>query len=337
MKTNIIATIGPVSQNPEMLKSLLGLGFDIARMNFSHCTEAEYIERKKIIKKYAGENTKILADLCGPRIRVGELPTEGVTLVDDQIVTFNTDKKTAKKEDIIVEDPYLHSDLKISDPLLLANGLIETEVIKIEETRIFCKVISGGVLFSRKAINVPYTILTTSAFTTKDAKDLEFALSQDVDFVALSFVQSAQDIKDLRKRISNEKVKIIAKIERKSAVENIDEIIKASDGVMIARGDLGVELPYEDIPIIQKEIIRRARFSGKKAITATQMLSSMVHNPHPTRAEVSDIANAIIDGSTAVMLSDETASGNYPLESLATMRRVAERMEAFLTTREFFV
>lgn len=335
MRTKIIATIGPTSEDEAVLTQLLELGIDIARMNFSHCTREEYENRKAIIKHVAAGKTKMLADLCGPRIRVGELPDEGIMLADDEVIIFNNDKNSLNEAEILVEDPYLHTDLKVGDPLLLANGQMETQVIKLEGSRIFCKVISGGVLFSRKAINVPHTKLTTSAFTIKDGHDLEYALSQGVDYVAMSFVQSGEDIDALKKRINDSRVKVIAKIERKTAVDNMDEIIRASDGIMIARGDLGIELPYEEIPILQKEIIRRCRFAGKFAITATQMLSSMVHNSHPTRAEVSDIANAVMDGSTHVMLSDETANGSYPLEALKAMHRVVNRTEQFLFDRDY--
>jgi pyruvate kinase len=306
---------------------MIEAGMSIARMNFSHCTYPEYLERKRHIEKASKKlkkSVQILQDLQGPRIRVGEMPKEGLELKEGDLVVFSTNKK--KEGTIFVDNPYLHLDIKTGHPIYLANGEMELIVKKKKGSEIYAEVVRGGVLYSRKGVNVPHTELTTSGLTRKDVKDLKFGLKHKADYVAISFVQSAEDILRARKMIGS-KAKIIAKIESALALKNIDAIIQASDGVMIARGDLGIEVPYEKLPFIQKNIIRQANWHGKPSITATQMLTSMIGHPHPTRAEVSDIANAIWDGTDAVMLSDETASGKYPIRSVKAMAKVARQAE----------
>jgi pyruvate kinase len=335
MRTKIVATIGPKSESPEMLEAFIKEGMDVARMNFSHCSFDEYKKRRDTILKIAkklGKKVKLLQDLQGPRIRVGEMPKDGRKLVEGEKVVFSTSKKVAEGV-IHVDDPYLHLDIKVGDPMYLANGDIEVSVKEKKGKDIITKVVRGGTLFSRKAVNVPHTKLTMSGPTEKDFKDLEYALSVGVDLVAVSFVQSKEDIEKIRK-VTGTKVKIIAKIESAFALKNIDEIIRASDGIMIGRGDLGIEIPIEEVPYATKNLIQQSRWHGKPCITATQMLYSMVSSPRPTRAEVSDIANAVWDGSDAVMLSDETASGNYPLESLKMMARTVAKAESYLYGRE---
>lgn len=325
MQTKIIATIGPKSETPEILKSLVREGMDIARMNFSHCTYEEHKERVSNLKKVSKslkKEVKILQDLKGPRIRVGELPPAGIELKDGETIYFSTDSKCPAGH-IFMNDPYIHLDLKVGDPIYLANGVMEAEVHKISGRQITCRVIRGGILHSRKAVNAPHTKLTTSGLTKKDIQDVKFGLEQGVDYIAMSFVQSAKDVEHLRK-LTGGKAKIISKIESAIGLGNIEEIIKVSDAIMIARGDLGVEMPMEKLPFIQKHLTELAIWHGKGVIAATQMLSSMISHLHPTRAEVSDIAHAVWDGVDAVMLSDETAAGDYPVLALRAMAKVVQ-------------
>ncbi len=332
MRTKIVATIGPRSESAETLAELVSAGMDIARMNFSHCQPEEFKTRKARIKSAAdaaGRHVKILQDLRGPRIRVGVLPDEGVRLTEDQEVVFATNGEKDPPAGIIrIDDPYLHLSIKIGDPLFLANGDLELIVEKTEGARITGRVIRGGRLFSRKAVNVPNTELTTTGPTEKDMADVEFALGEGVDYIAVSFVQTAKDIERLRKIVGTS-AKIIAKIETAFSLKHIDSIIQASDGIMVARGDLGIEIPIEQVPYVQKNLIRQAIWHGKPAITATEMLRSMITSERPTRAEVSDIANAVWDGSDGVMLSDETASGNYPVLALKTMVKIVQSAEKY--------
>lgn len=328
MQTKIIATVGPKSESPEVIKSLVREGMDVARMNFSHCTYEEYKNRVSHIKKFSKNlkrEVKILQDLKGPRIRVGELPKDGRLLQDGETIYFSTDPK-APTTHIYLNDPHIHLDLKVGDPVFLASGIMEAEVTRISNKTITCRVIRGGVLYSRKAVNAPNTKLTTSGLTKKDIEDVKFGLKEGVDYIAMSFVQSAKDVEHLRKLVGN-KAKIISKIESAVGLRNIEEIVEASDSIMIARGDLGVEMPMEKLPFIQKHLTQLAIWHGKGVIAATQMLSSMINHPHPTRAEVSDIANAVWDGVDAVMLSDETAAGEHPLEALRVMVKVVKEAE----------
>jgi len=313
-------------------------GMHIARMNFSHCTYEEYKNRKKYIEKIRKEEkiqVHIMQDLQGPRLRVGELPKKGLLLEENDEFVFTTEKTKAKGI-IHIDDPYIHDDIEVGEPMYLTNGAMELVVTKVVGTKIYARVIRGGLLFSHKAINLPQTTLTTSGLTEKDVRDVEFALKEGVEYIALSFVQSAKDVIRLRELVGK-KAKIISKIERALALKHIDEIIQVSDSIMVARGDLGAELPVEEVPFIQKNIIRHAYWHNKGTITATQMMLSMVSHPQPTRAEVSDVANAILDKSDAVMLSDETASGEYPVESVATMARIIQRTERHLYSRQSYL
>ncbi len=329
MRTKIVATIGPKSESKEMIYKFVEAGLDIARMNFSHCTYDEYKARKVLIaeaNKALGKNVLIQQDLKGPRLRVGTMPAEGRELKNGEVITFTTDKEGCKPEEIYISDPYIHADIKVNDPIYLSSGEMELVVTGVSGDRFTATVIRGGRLFSNKGVNVPNTKLTTSGLTDKDIEDVKFAVAEGVDYVALSFVQDVNDVIRLRELVGP-KVKIVAKIEMALALKNLDAIMQASDSVMVARGDLGTEITLEKVPYVQKHLIRTAAWYGKGSITATQMLSSMMNNPHPTRAEVSDIANAVWDGTDAVMLSDETAAGNYPLEALQTLIRITKEAE----------
>ncbi len=338
MRTKIVATIGPQSDSFAVMRDMAVAGMHIARMNFSHCSYEEYKNRKKYIEKiYKEEKIKvhIMQDLQGPRLRVGELPKKGLLLEEGKELIFTTEK-TKQKGIIHIDDPYVHDDIKVGETMYLTNGAMELVISKVSGTKIYARVLRGGILFSHKAINLPQTKLTTSGLTEKDIRDVEFALQTGVDYIALSFVQSAKDVLRLRELVGN-KVKIVSKIERALALKHIDEIIQASDSIMVARGDLGAELPIEEVPFIQKNIIRHAYWHGKGTITATQMMLSMVSRPQPTRAEVSDVANAILDGSDAVMLSDESASGQYPVESVVAMNRIIQKTEKYSYGRQNYL
>ena len=327
MRTKIIATIGPVSDSPDMIRRFVEAGMDIARVNFSHCTEKNFLlyQTRIAAARRAKRPIPIMQDLQGPRIRVGELPPEGVKLVEGTLVSFST--KRGDPGAVFVDSPRLHSDVRRGETIYLANGDMELAIIRIAGTRITARVTRGGTLYSRKGVNLPNTKLSNSGLTPKDVRDVRFALKHGVRMFAISFVQTAGDVAALR-RIVGPRATIIAKIETALGVKNIDEIIRASDAIMIARGDLGIEIAAEKIPFIQKNLIRHAGWYGKGTITATQMLTSMIDHARPTRAEVSDIANAVWDGTDAVMLSDETASGNHPFEALRTMVRVVAQAES---------
>jgi len=327
MKTKIVATIGPKSESLEVLPKMIEAGMDVARMNFSHCAPEEYKTRKGIIAEAApklGREVAILADLQGPRIRVGKLPEEGRELVRGEKVLFNIKGETDGQ--IFVDEPSLLESVEIGHPIFLSSGEMELVVTKKNDENFEAEVMRGGVLFSRKGVNAPETHLKMSGLTEKDMSDLEFVLSEGVDYVAISFVQSGADMRRVKDIIKG-RAKTIAKIETAQALKNIDEIIRESDSIMIARGDLGVEIPMERVPFVQKNLVRHAHWYNKGAIVATQMLLSMVQNKKPTRAEVSDVANAILDGADAVMLSDESAGGHYPLESVEMITKIAAETE----------
>ena len=337
MNTKIIATIGPASDKPETIEQMALLGANVLRNNFAHCTFDEYQTRFATIKKINEKHKldiKVQVDLRGPVIRIGEnIPKSGMIVKEGEILTFVTAPCQDKKPgEIIVDDPYLHADIQSGDPMLIESGMIELIIVEQDKDshKFKAKVTVGGTIFPKKAINLPTTKLTTCSITDKDIKDLEFVLSVGVDIVALSFVSNKEDIEYLRKLINDKKVQIWAKIERREAIKNIDEIIESADGIIVARGDLGVETPFEQLPILQKNIVRKCLQSLKPAVVATQMLKNMTTSPYPTRAEVSDIANAILDGAHYVWLSDETANGQYPLEALKVMKKVTEAVDNYL-------
>lgn len=339
MHTKITATVGPRCDSAELIHGMVEAGMDIARMNFSHCTPEEFLQRQKLIRtaeKKLKRTVSLLQDLQGPRIRVGKLPDESIVLEEGVPYVFSHDAQKSASPCIPIDDPYLHLDIKSGDPFYLANGSMELVVTSVRGGRITAQCLRGGTLFSRKGINVPQTRYQRGALTPKDIADAKFGAAHGVDYMGLSFVQTADDVVKLRKALGTSKVKIIAKIERAVALEHIDEIIRVSDGIMVARGDLGIEIPAEDVPIVQKNLIRQAHWHGKPVMVATQMLLSMIASNHPTRAEVSDVANAVFERADALCLSDETANGAYPVEAVKTMRRIITRIDHFLHQDNFF-
>jgi len=332
-KTKIVCTIGPASQNQQTLEAMIKAGMNVARLNFSHGSHpdhAQVIERLREVSNHVNTPVAILQDLCGPKIRVGEIPSPGIRLEPGDILTLTNAATTGTGNRVAVSYADLPRDVEKGDVILLADGMMELEVIRTTDVDIDCRVIIGGVLTSHKGINLPSGTIRAPALTEKDKKDLEFGLALDVDFVALSFVRRPEDVNEVKRIIAaaGKKTPVIAKIEKHEAVNNIDAIIGAADGIMVARGDLGVEIPLETVPTIQKELVRKANAAGKPVIIATQMLRSMVDAPRPTRAEATDVANAVLDGTDALMLSEETASGNYPVKAVVYMSRIAESSEA---------
>ncbi len=326
--TKIIATLGPASDEPEMIETLFEAGVDVFRMNFSHGGHADHAARIRAIRQLetqVGRPIGILADLQGPKLRIGDLKAD-VELVEG--ARFRLDMKKAKGDQSRAPLPHkeIFQAIEVGEDLLIDDGRLRLRVTRLGKDYAETEVIAGGVLKSRKGVNVPEALLPLKAMTDKDRIDLRFALDQGVDWVALSFVQRPEDIAEARKLIAG-RAGVMAKIEKPAALRDIDEIVEQSDGVMVARGDLGVELPAEDVPGLQKRLIRICRAAGKPVVVATQMLESMVTAPVPTRAEVSDVATAIYDGADAVMLSAETASGAHPREAVALMNRVIQRVE----------
>ena len=338
-KAKIVATIGPASQDEAVLEKLISAGMNVARMNFSHGTHEEHAERISLIRKLSvktGRSIGILQDLQGPKIRVGQLD-EPIQLSEDEMVTLyvtGTYPPDDCEQQIPVDFRQLFDAVQASDRLLLDDGRLALEVVSVKDRNtLTAKVVVGGPLTSHKGINLPGVRLRISGFTDKDEADLAFGIEQDVDAVAISFVRTAEDVKKVRyamERFSKggRMPMLIAKLEKPEAVDNLDAIIDIVDGVMVARGDLGVELPPERVPALQKHIIRTANARAKLVITATQMLESMITNPLPTRAEASDVANAVFDGTDALMLSAETASGKYPVESVKMMDRIIREAES---------
>lgn len=333
--TKIVATIGPSCSTEEVLEEMVKAGMNCARLNFSHGSyenhESLYNAIRNVEKKL-DEPVAIMQDLQGPKIRIGVMPPTGKTITVGDMVTFNTAILEYSGDEIPVDFPDLHKYLKAGEGLLINDGRIETKIVKVEGTKIFTEVVEGGLLESRKGINLPDSELPISSLTAKDKEDLKFGVKLGVDLVAVSFVNSAQDILDTRFLIEEYQkelnikaeypIKIIAKIERRAAVENIKEILSATDGVMVARGDMGVEMKASEVPLIQKHIIDEANAIAKPVIVATQMLDSMQTSRRPTRAEVSDVANAVIDHADAVMLSNETATGKHPALVVKTMAEI---------------
>jgi pyruvate kinase len=332
-KTKVVCTIGPASESPETLRKLILAGMNVARLNFSHGTHREHKEKIDRLRSLASELERpiaILQDLCGPKIRVGQIPSPGLELKPGQSLILTTEEIVADGNRVHVSYQNLPSDVRVGDRLLLADGLMEIVVRKIWGHDVTCDVVTGGVLTSNKGINMPTGTLKAPSLTEKDKADLLFGLDCDVDYVALSFVRSAADIQEIKAIIGDygKNTPVIAKIEKHEAVENIDEILTATDGIMVARGDLGVEIPLDQVPYIQKRLVRKANEAGKPVIIATQMLRSMVASPRPTRAEAADVANGVLDGADAIMLSEETASGEYPVLAVEFMVRIADSAEA---------
>jgi len=341
-KTKIICTLGPSTDNGDVLRELIVNGMDVARFNFSHADHEEHLGRLLKIEKLREElkiSVATLLDTKGPEIRIGTFKDDKkIQLVEGQTFTLTTRAIEGDENQVSISYPNLINDVEIGTTILIDDGLIETKVTDITSTDIICEVKNGGTISNRKGVNVPSVHLSMPFISEKDRDDILFAIEHNYDFIAASFVRTAEDVKDIKKLLNehNSQTKIIAKIENMQGVENIDEIIKAADGIMIARGDMGVEIPYEEVPVIQKMIIKKVYDSGKPVITATQMLDSMMKNPRPTRAETTDVANAIYDGTSAIMLSGETASGSYPLEAFKTMSKIAVRTEADIDYKKRF-
>lgn len=341
-KTKIVCTIGPSSESLENTKKLITAGMNVARLNFSHGDFEEHGNRIKTIRQAAQELNKtvaILLDTKGPEIRLGKLKEEPIELVQGEYITLTTEEILGDKDRIPVTYKDLPGDVSVGSTILIDDGLIGLTVIDIQGTEIKCQIVNSGPIKSKKGVNVPGVAISMPGMTEKDANDIKFGIEMGVDFIAASFVRRASDVMEIRElleRYNAPDIQIISKIENQQGVDNLDEILEVSDGLMVARGDLGVEIPAEEVPLVQKRMIEKCNRAGKPVITATQMLDSMQRNPRPTRAEASDVANAIFDGTDAIMLSGETAAGKYPVESVQTMSRIAERAESALHYREIF-
>ncbi len=332
-RTKILATIGPSTQSQEMLEKMLKAGMNAMRLNFSHGDFAEHQGKvdnlRKAIEK-TGIPASIMQDLGGPKIRIGDFSTESINLKEGQTFTITTDKIVGDETRVSVNYEPLPREVQKGGTILLHDGKKRLEIIDIKGNDVICKVIVGGDMKGRRGMNLPGAHLSISSITEKDKKDLEFGIANDVDFVAFSFARRAADIVELRQILETRKLnaKIIAKVEDVEGLENLDEILKLVDGIMIARGDMAIEIGAEHVPMVQKNIIKKCNKLGKIVITATHMLESMIKNPVPTRAEVSDIANAILDGTDAIMLSEESTLGEYPVEAVKVMDKVARRVES---------
>jgi pyruvate kinase len=333
-RTKIVCTLGPTSSDPETIRALIDAGMDVARMNFSHGTHEEHRERVHRVREAAqdaGRVVSILQDLQGPKIRVGQIRDGSVMLREGQELVITTEPmEEGTRERVFIDYETLPQDAEVGGRILIDDGLLELKITGINETELQTRVVEGGPLRSRKGVNLPNIRTSTPSLTEKDLKDLELGLELDVDLVALSFVRQRSDVQELTDRIyhAGKNIGVIAKIEKPEAVRNIDDILDVVDGIMVARGDLGIEMPMEEVPATQKDLIGRAMSSAKPVITATQMLESMVENPRPTRAEASDVANAVLDGSDAVMLSAETAVGDHPVRVVKAMNQIIQKAEA---------
>ena len=331
-KAKIVATVGPASRSKEVLRELIKAGADVFRLNFSHGTHEDHqqtIDLVRELNEELGTHIALLQDLQGPKIRVDHVENNGVEIVAGQKLIITTAEGLGTKDRVSTSYKLLSKDVKIGDSILIDDGNLEVKVTLIDGEDVHTSVVYGGILKSRKGINLPNTVVSAPSLTEKDNIDLQYGLKQGLDWVALSFVRKASDIIELRKILdaAGSSTKIIAKIEKPEALQNIDEIIRVTDGIMVARGDLGVEIPGQEVPVWQKRIIKKCNQLGKPVIVATQMMESMVENPRPTRAETNDVANAILDGADAVMLSAESASGKYPVESVLAMSNTIATIE----------
>ena len=331
-KTKIVCTIGPASESPETVRALLKAGMNVARLNFSHGTNEEHLARITTLREAAAEldvNLAILLDIQGPKIRVGRLKDGPIELVQGQEYILTVDPYEGDEEKIHVDYPYLNRDLRPGSIIYIDDGLLELRVQEIKGPDVICQVSVGGELSSRKGLSLPGVDVDLPPITREDAEHIRFGVAHDVDFIAASFVRRAEHVEAVRKiiREAGGNQQIISKIESNAGLRNIDEILAASDGIMVARGDLGVEISTEEVPLAQKMLIRKCNLAGKPVITATQMLDSMMRNPRPTRAEVTDVSTAIFEGTDCVMLSGETAMGKYPVKAVQVMDKIARRME----------
>mgnify|MGYP000077322775 FL=1 len=330
-KTKIVCTIGPACSDKKTLTEMAKAGMNIARLNFSHGTHEEHLEKINLIKEIREELNlpiAILLDTKGPEYRIKTFKNGKELLKDGGEFTFTTREVEGTDRIVSVSYPMLHEEVKPGDRILVNNGLLIFKVKKIEDRDIVCEIIAGGEISDRKSMSFPNKVLKQVYLSEQDKADIEFGIKNDIDFIACSFVSCRQDLVDVKNFIgTSADVGIIAKIENRSGIDNIEEICEECEGIMIGRGDMGVEIPFEDLPAIQKQLITKCRLLGKRVITATEMLESMIHNPRPTRAEISDVANAVYDGTSAIMLSGETAAGKYPVLTVRTMARIAERTE----------
>lgn len=341
-KTKIICTLGPATDQPGILDALVQEGMSVARFNFSHGNYEEHEKRLNALKEARTKYQKPIAallDTKGPEIRVKSFKAGKVELKPEQLFRLCFGDVEGNEEQVTITCKELYKDVSVGKRILLDDGLIEMQVEAIEDKDIVCRVVNGGIVSNNKGVNVPDVHLSLPYVSEKDRNDILFGIAKDFDFVAASFVRRADDVRQIRKILvdnGGKNIEIISKIENREGVDNIDEIIEVSDGIMIARGDMGVEIASEEVPVIQKMIIKKVYEAGKKVITATQMLDSMMKNPRPTRAETTDVANAIYDGTSAIMLSGETAAGRYPVEALQTMMRIATRTEQDIDYRKRF-
>lgn len=341
-KTKIVCTIGPACENEQVMSELCLAGMNVARLNFSHGTHADHLEKINLIKKVREKLNlpiAIMLDTKGPEYRIKKFENGSITVNDGDTFTFTTDEVIGNEKRVSVNYKGLVNDLSIGDKILVNNGLVIFQVNELTETDAICKVLVGGELSNSKSMSFPNKVLNQEYLSEQDKRDLLFGIEQGVDFIACSFVSRRQDLVDIKsflKANGGENIDIIAKIENRSGVDNIEEICKECDGVMVARGDLGVEIPFEELPVTQKHLITKCRMLGKRVITATEMLESMINNPRPTRAEISDVANAVYDGSSAVMLSGETAMGKYPVLTVETMSKIIEKTESYINYDTLF-
>ena len=333
-KTKIVCTIGPASETEEIMTGLCKAGMNVARLNFSHSTHEEHQRRIDLIKKVRSElkvPIAIMLDTKGPEYRIKTFKNQKIMLKDGDYFVFTSDDIIGDETRVAVSYPNLPNELSVGDTILLNNGLLTFEVVSISGTNIECSVIIGGELSDRKSMSFPGKVMKQEYLSEQDKKDIAFGVQNDVDYIACSFVSKKQDLIDVHnylKELNADDIELIAKIENQSGFDNIEEICEECDGIMIARGDMGVEIPFKMLPAIQKKLITKCRLLGKRVITATEMLESMISNPRPTRAEISDIANAVYDGTSAIMLSGETAAGKYPIESVKVMAEIAETTES---------
>ena len=332
-RTKIVCTIGPASRSFQAIEGLVSTGMDVARLNFSHGTQADHDEVISLIRQVSektGHPVAILQDLAGTKIRLGKIELGQVVLEAGRSFTLTSKNVPGNHRSVTVNYSGLVADVAPGATVLLSDGAIELEVLETTDEDVLCRVVVGGSISSHKGVNLPTSSLNVTSFTVKDQDDLAFGIGRGVDYVATSFVRTVEDVLAIKRFIEehNSLIPIVAKIEKWEAVENIDDIVRAVDGIMVARGDLGVEVPLEQVPRIQKMLIEKSNRAGKPVITATQMLGSMVDSPRPTRAEVTDVANAVLDGTDALMLSEETAIGKYPIETVGTMAKIAEEAES---------
>ena len=333
-RTKIVATIGPASKSPEIIRQMLNAGMNVARLNFSHGSYEDHGEMVKLLRQVAKEcDTPItlLQDLQGPKIRIGLLPSGEIELVEGELLTLvPIDSFDNQPNTVPIDYPYLAEEAQPGAQVLLDDGLLELKIEEIQGNSVQCRIIEGGTLKSRKGVNLPSLILLLPSLTEKDIQDLDFGISQGIDWISLSFVRRAEDVIALKTLLAEKgasEIPVIAKIEKPQAIANLELIVNECDGLMVARGDLGVEMSPEKVPLLQKQIIRMCNQKGIPVITATQMLDSMIHSPRPTRAEASDVANAIIDGTDAVMLSGESAVGKFPVKSVEMLSKIASDVE----------